>query len=156
MERPFEEEVKNAVWMMDVDKVLGPDGFMLAYYKKCWEVSKRDLLLVFKNFYEKCFLYKESNATYIALIPKREGADQLSDYKLVSLVGNTYKIIAKCLVLRRGVSEDCLKEQGAFLQGRSMAYRVLCANGCIDAWICEGIPGVMYKLDLEKTYDHVN
>lgn len=37
-----------------------------------------------------------------------------------------------------------------------MADGVLCANDYIDARICEGIPGVMCKLDLEKAYDHVN
>lgn len=100
LERPFEEEVKKVVWMMDGDKAPGLDGFTLAFYKLCWEVIKEDLMLMLKDFYEKCFLDKGSNATYIALIPKREGVDQLSDFRPVSLVDNTYKIISKCLALR--------------------------------------------------------
>lgn len=76
LERPFEEEeVKKVVWMLEGDKVLGLDGFMLAFYKTCWEMIKADLMLVFKDFYERCFLDKGSNASFIALIPKREGAD---------------------------------------------------------------------------------
>lgn len=90
-ERSFkEEEVKKAVWMLDGDKALGRDGFTLAF---CWEVIKKDLLLVFKDFHENCFLDKGSNAMYIFLIPKREGAEQLSYFRPISLVGSTYKII---------------------------------------------------------------
>lgn len=86
--------------MMDSDKAPGLDGFTLAFYKTCWEMIKGDSILVFKDFHENCFLDKGSNATHIALIPKREGAIQLSDFRPVNLVGSTYKIIAKCLALR--------------------------------------------------------
>lgn len=84
--------------------------------------------------------------------------DQLSTFRLVSLVGSMYKIISKCLALCLKVvlSGIVSKEQGAFLQGRSMADEVLCANECIDARIHEGKPGVLCKLDLEKVYNHVN
>lgn len=96
--------------------------------------------------------------TYIALIPKREGADQLSDFRPVSLVGSIYKIISKCLAQR--LKEVLLvlisREQGAFLQGKTMADGVLCANELIDGVIRDEKPGVLCKLDLEKAYDHVN
>lgn len=101
LERSFEvEEVKKAVWLLDGNKVPGPDGFTIVFYKTCWEVIKEDLMQVFKDFYEKSFLDKGSNATYISLMPKREGTDQLSDFRPVSLVGSTYKILSKCLALR--------------------------------------------------------
>lgn len=75
MERLFsEEEVKKAVWLLG-DKAPGLDGFMLEFYRSCWEVIKGDLMLVVKDFFEKCFLDKGSNATYIALIPKKEWAE---------------------------------------------------------------------------------
>lgn len=61
------------MWLLDGDKGLGPDGFTLAFYKACWEVIKGDLMLVLKDFHEKGFLDKGSNATYIALKPKRKG-----------------------------------------------------------------------------------
>lgn len=115
-------------------------------------------MLVFKDFFESCFLNKGSNASFIALIPKREGADQLSEFCLVSLVGSTYKIIAKCLAnrLKEVLLRIVLRDQGVFLQGRTMNDGILCTNECIDARIREAIPGVMCKLDLEKAYDHIN
>lgn len=41
--------------MLDGDKVPGPDGFTLAFYKTCWEVIKGDLMLVIKDFCENAF-----------------------------------------------------------------------------------------------------
>lgn len=95
----------------------GPDDFTIAFYKSCWEVIKEDLLLVFKDFHEKCFLDNDSNATYIALIPKKEGVDHLSEFRLVNLIGSTYKLISKCLAmrLREVLSGIIPREQGAFL-----------------------------------------
>lgn len=62
---------------------------------------------VFYDFHERCFLDKGSNATYIALIPKKEGAEQLSDFRPVSLVGSTYKIISKCWLCGLSDAWDC-------------------------------------------------
>lgn len=55
---------------------------------------------VIHDFYERGFLDKGSNATYLSLILKKEGVKWLSDFRLVSLIGSTYKIISKCIVLR--------------------------------------------------------
>lgn len=37
------------------------------------------------------FLDTGSNATFISLIPEKEGADCLLDFRPISLVGSTYK-----------------------------------------------------------------
>lgn len=81
------------------------------------------------------FLDKSSNASYIALIPKKEGVEQLSDFRPVSLVGSTYKITSKCLALwlKEVLLSIVSREQCVFLQGRSMIDMVLYANECNDA-----------------------
>lgn len=68
--------MKKVVWILDGDKAPGPDRFTIAFYEACWEVIKEDLMLVFHDFHEKCFLDKGSNATYIALIPR--GRERIS------------------------------------------------------------------------------
>lgn len=103
-------------------------------------------------------LDKGCNASFISLIPKKEGVEHLLDYKPISLVGSTYKIISKCLALwfKVVLSSILSKEQGTFWTGRSIIDNFLCANECIDDGIPSGRPCVICKLNMEKAYDHVN
>ena len=48
-----------------------------------------------------CEVFKKSlHNTFIALIPKKMGAEDIKDYRLISLVGSIYKLLAKVLVKR--------------------------------------------------------
>jgi hypothetical protein len=42
------------------------------------------------------------------------------------------------------------------MQGRQILDPILVAKKCIDSRLRFGDPGVIYKMDLEKAYDHVN
>lgn len=95
-----EKEVKGAIGKMEGDKASGSDGFPIASYKVCWKTVKEDLMQVIKDFYKRGFLDKGSNATLISLIPKKEGADRISNFRSVSLIISTCKIISKFLTLR--------------------------------------------------------
>ena len=76
--RRFErEEVLRVVKEMEGDKAPGPNGFSLAFYHHCWEVVERDVLVVFEEFYQHNKFEKSLNATFIALIPKKNGASNI-------------------------------------------------------------------------------
>ena len=64
---------------------------------------KSDVLAVFKEFYQHSKFEKSLNTTFIALIPKKNGAPNICEFRPISLVGNVYKILAKVLA-------NCLKE----------------------------------------------
>lgn len=99
-----------------------------------------------------------SNATFISLIPKFEGANKISDFRPISLVGSIYKIISKTLScrLKKALKKVISPNQSAFLEGRQSVDDVLVANECLDAVPKNGEKSVLRKLDLEKAYDRVN
>ena len=159
LERRFEkDEILSVVRNMEGDKDPGPDGFSMAFLHHCWRVVKRDVLAVFKEFYQHCKFEKSLNATFIALIPKKNNASNIHDFRPISLVGSLYKILAKVLANRLKVVLDQLisESQNSFVGGRQILDSVLIANECVDSRVKSKIPGVICKLDIEKAYDNVN
>ena len=101
LERKFErDEILQVVSDLDENKAPGPDEFTMAFYHHCWRVVEKDVLAVFEEFFQRCKFEKSLNATFIALIPKRNDASNIRDFRPISLLGSVYKILAKVLANR--------------------------------------------------------
>ena len=159
MHRPFlEEEVRYAVFQLNRDKAPSPDGFTMALYHECWDVIKEDLMKVFQDFHSSGIINQSTNATFIALVPKKIQSHKVSDFRPISLVTSLYKIIAKVLSrrLRKVIHQTISSSQGAFVEGRQILDVVLIANEVVDEKRRSGEEGIVFKIDFEKAYDHVD
>ncbi|KAJ9673635.1 hypothetical protein PVL29_023281 [Vitis rotundifolia] len=159
LELPFtEEEIYCALMELNGDKAPGPDGFTLAFWQDCWDFLKVEIVDMFKEFYEQRSFVKSLNTTFLTLIPKKGGAEDLGDFRPISLLGGLYKLMAKVLanrlkkVLDKLVSED----QNAFVRGRQILDASLIANEVVDYWKKLKEKGLICKLDIEKAYDSIN
>ena len=154
----MEEEVHSALMDMNGDKAPGPDGFTGAFWQYCWEFVKDEVLEMFKEFHEQNVFLKSLNNTFLVLLPKKGGAEELGDFRPINLLGGLYKLLAKVLanriknVIGRVVSSD----QNAFVRGRQILDASLIANEVIDSWQKRGEKGLICKLDIEKAYDSVH
>ena len=103
LELPFsEEEIRSALMEMNDDKALGLDRFTVAFWQTCWDFVKEEIWELFKEFYDQSFFVKSLNTTFLVLIPKKGGAEDLGDFRPISLLGGLYKLLAKVLAgLRR-------------------------------------------------------
>ena len=115
-------------------------------------------MAVCQEFHEHCQFERSLNATFVSPIPKKHGANEIKDFRRISLVGGIYKIIAKLLANRLSIvlGKIISPSQNAFVKGRQILDLVLIANECLDSRLKADIPGVLCKLDLENVYDHVN
>ncbi|RVW77557.1 putative ribonuclease H protein [Vitis vinifera] len=73
---------------MNGDKAPGPDGFKVAFWQSCWETVKEDVLDIFKEFHEQNSFIKSLNNTFLVLLPKKGGAEDLG--KVVSPDQNAF------------------------------------------------------------------
>ncbi|KAK6780580.1 hypothetical protein RDI58_022764 [Solanum bulbocastanum] len=159
LQRPFsEEEVLNIIKQCDGDKAPGPDGLTMSFFEVCWDTVKEDLLGTIHNFHQKELFEKSFDATFIALIPKKAGAEELKDFRPISLIGSVYKILSKLITERlKSVMGTLVNDhQMAFLKGRQIMDATFLANELVDSKEKQKFPGILCKLDLEKAYDHVN
>jgi hypothetical protein len=152
------EEIIQVVKDLQGDKSLGPDGFNMAFFQKCWSVVEGDVLGFFEKVYEHGTFAHSLNAIFVALIPKTHNASNIRDFRPISLIGSVYKILAKVLAnqLKRVLDGLVSESQNAFVGGRQTPDSVLIANECLDSRLRSHLPGVVCKLDIEKAYDHVN
>jgi hypothetical protein len=51
------------------------------------------VLAVCQEFHEHCQFERSLNATFVSLIPKKHGADEIKDFRPISLVGVCIKLL---------------------------------------------------------------
>uniref|UniRef100_A0A453I1L4 Reverse transcriptase domain-containing protein n=1 Tax=Aegilops tauschii subsp. strangulata TaxID=200361 RepID=A0A453I1L4_AEGTS len=139
-------------------KAPGPDGFTGTFFKKCWGIIKHSVMRVIQRFDS---LHTSNlqwlNSANVVLLPKKEGAEGISDYRPISLVHAIAKIIAKVLSLRLAPHMNDLvsNAQSAFIKRRSIHDNFMCVrNFARRPHKCK-TPALLFKLDIKKAFDSI-
>ena len=143
---------------MNGNKALGPDGFTVAFWQACWDFVNEEILELFKEFYDQSSFAKSLNTTFLVLIPKKGGAEDLEDFRPISLLGRLFKLLAKVLAnrLKKVLGNVVYVDQNDFVRGRQILDASLIVNEVIDSWQKRKEKGLICKLDIEKAYDSIN
>jgi hypothetical protein len=119
---PFsEKEVWETIKQLPSDKAPGLDVFTGAFYKTCWPLIKGDIMTAMSAVWSRKFMnFGNLNSAYITLIPKLVGAEQVKDFRPISLVHSFAKIVTKLLANRlAGRLHGMVSPiQRAFIKGR--------------------------------------
>jgi hypothetical protein len=157
---PFtEEEVLHAIKQLPGDKAPGPDGFTGIFFKRCWDVVKTDLMRVIHQFGN---LHVSNlhwlNSANVVLLPKKDGAEEISDFRPISLIHSIAKIITKVLAIRLGPSMNELisNAQSAFIKRRSIHDNFLYVKNMATRLHKNKNPSLLLKLDIHKAFDSLS
>ena len=98
LEMPFtHEDIDEVVKNLPADKSSGPDGFNVAFLKACCDIIAPNFYNLVEDFYEGKVNLQSNNYSFITLIPKRDDAVAPNDFRPISLLSCTIKIITKLL-----------------------------------------------------------
>ncbi|RVW79010.1 Transposon TX1 uncharacterized 149 kDa protein [Vitis vinifera] len=133
----------------------------LANGQFAWDFVKEEVMNLFRQFHETGRFVRSLNATFLVLIPKKGGTEDLKDlkdFRPISLVGGLYIWLAKVLANRlKGVLAKVISlSQMLFVEGRQIMDVVLITNEAIDSILKSNNGAILCKLDIEKAYDHVD
>jgi retron-type reverse transcriptase len=136
------------------DKTPGPDGFTGLFFKVCWATIKEDLMKVinlFSNLHSDNFHWL--NSANIVLIPKKDGAESIFDFRPISLIPVIAKIVTKMMATRLAPFMNTLisRSQSAFIKTRSIHDNYHYARRLHKA----KTPALLLKLDIKKAFDSV-
>ncbi|GKE09787.1 RNA-directed DNA polymerase, eukaryota, partial [Tanacetum coccineum] len=149
------EEIKKAVWDCGSDKSPSPDGFTFDFFKRFWRLLEYDIVEAVRFFHRTEKFPIGCNASFITLIPKVVDPIFIKDYRLISLIGSFYKIIAKLLANRIAcvVSDVVSNEQSAFVKGRQIMDGPFMLNEILNWCKKEKKKTLVFKVDFKKAYD---
>jgi hypothetical protein len=114
-------------------------------------------MLMFKKFHSDKLPLFHLNISTIILLPKRENAVQIQQYRPICLLNVSFKIFTKVCTNRIAkIAETIISPtQTAFMPGRHVLEGVVILHEMIHELHRKKLDGVLLKIDFEKAYDKV-
>jgi hypothetical protein len=154
-----EQEVWETIRNLPSTKASGPDGFTGRFYKACWNIIKVEVLNAISAVWNSNFTKLDRlNSAFITMIPKKDDADQVKDFRPISLVHNFAKLVTKILANRLASNLNGLvsPNQSAFIKGRFIQDNFMLVQQTSRFLHQQNKASLLFKLDITKGFDVVS
>lgn len=123
LEVPFNlQEIDDVVKNPPTDKSPGLDGFNNEFLKRCWTIIKQDFYNLCFAFHSREVCLQSINGSFITLIPKVDGPSRINDFRPISLLNSSVKLITKLLAnrLQPFITKLVHENRYGFIKSRSI------------------------------------
>ncbi|XP_062007966.1 uncharacterized protein LOC133724996 [Rosa rugosa] len=161
LSKPFTRiDIETALKHMSPDKSPGEDGFPTRFYQTYWDVIGDEISSTCLKVLNEGAGVARLNHTLLALIPKVDNPQVVTDFRPISLCNVLYKLISKTVVNRMKslLPEVISSYQSAFVPGRSIHDNVITAFEVVHSIrnrLTGDDPYCVLKHDISKAYDRV-
>jgi hypothetical protein len=116
------EDIDRVVKLMPANKAPGPDGFNGDFFKKYWDIIKKDVYQLCDEFFLGVDNLQLINNSYITLIQKVNNPTRINDYRPITLSNIAVKIITKLLgnSLQAKIIQLIHENQYGFIRSRTI------------------------------------
>jgi hypothetical protein len=94
------EEIQAALNDMPIDHAPSPDGFNGMFMKKCSPIIQEDFMRFFAQFHSGNLNIEAINGCYITLVPKEDCSSIVNDYRPISLLNRSLKLLTNIIANR--------------------------------------------------------
>lgn len=153
---PTAAEIRKAVFSLKKSSSQGPHGFTRAFFTDCQLIVSIYVTQAVVHFFSSGRLLRATNAYFLTLIPKIQSPKTFYDFRPISLLNFSYKVISRILASTLAGILPLLisKHQSAFFNGRTIHHHVALAHELFHQ-LKSKIRGdsVGLKLDISKAFD---
>ncbi|CAI7853679.1 unnamed protein product [Closterium sp. NIES-54] len=153
-----ENEVKRAFRSMAKDKAPGKDGLPRELFEMHWDVLGKHFIKPVESFAASASLPTSTKDAVTILLHKKGGRDQLENYRPITLLSFTYKVLARVVAdrMKKVLHEVISPEQYGFLPGRRLSDAVGLVADIIEVAKNKDKDWYLLLVDFRKAFDSVS
>ena len=122
-----QEEVDRALAQMHPHKPPGPDGMNSFFFQKFWDIIGNDVSVAVLEILHGHPIPPTVKHTLVALVPKNQRPEVISEFRPISLCHVVYKLVIKVIAnhLKPLLPYIIFETQGTFVQGHFISNNIL-------------------------------
>ncbi|KAL3687986.1 hypothetical protein R1sor_014295 [Riccia sorocarpa] len=157
-EMPSAEEVNSTVKTLKRGKAPGLDGLTNDMIIDCWDFIREECVEMVRSFWtRKSLLHKDSRGC-IKLLAKNDERHLIKNWRPITLMSCTYKLISKLIANRlKPLLPNLIDtEQSGFVPGRKIDNNILTLRLAEEWGKMSGETNLFVKLDFTKAFDRIS